>query len=79
MNIDLWDGILALPTIGSVDAERSMRMTELLLDRIASAGTRSVIVDLTGVELIDTMTANYLLQMVRAARLIGPGARSALS
>ena len=69
--IDLWDGILALPIIGSVNAERSMRMTEQLLNRIVRSGTRAVIVDLTGVDVVDTMTANYLLQMVRATRLLG--------
>lgn len=69
--IDLWDGIVAVPIVGGVDAERSMRMTERLLDRISLSGTRAVIVDLTGVDVVDTMTAHHLLQMVRAARLIG--------
>lgn len=69
--IDVWDGILALPVVGLVDTQRSIELTERLLNRIASSGTRSVIVDLTGVDLVDTMTANHLLQMIRAASLLG--------
>lgn len=69
--IDVWDGILALPVVGLVDTQRSIELTERLLNRIASSGTRSVIVDLTGVDIVDTMTANHLLQMIRAASLLG--------
>jgi rsbT co-antagonist protein RsbR len=69
--IDVWDGILALPVVGLVDTQRSIELTERLLNRIADSGTRSVIVDLTGVDLVDTMTANHLLQMIRAASLLG--------
>ncbi|MFV8755166.1 GAF domain-containing protein [Nannocystaceae bacterium ST9] len=69
--IDVWDGILALPVVGLVDTQRSIELTERLLNRIAESGTRSVIVDLTGVDLVDTMTANHLLQMIRAASLLG--------
>lgn len=69
--IDVWEGILALPIVGLVDSQRSIELTERLLDRIASSGARSVIVDLTGVDVVDTMTANHLLQMIGAAGLLG--------
>ncbi len=69
--IDVWDGIIALPVVGLVDSQRSIELTERLLNRIADSGARSVIVDLTGVDLVDTMTANHLLQMIRAASLLG--------
>lgn len=69
--IDVWDDVLALPIVGLVDTQRSVEVTERLLDRISKSSARSVIVDLTGVEVVDTMTANHLLQMVRAAGLLG--------
>lgn len=69
--IDVWDEILALPIVGLVDSQRSIELTERLLERIASTQARAVIVDLTGVDVVDTMTANHLLQMIRAARLLG--------
>jgi rsbT co-antagonist protein RsbR len=69
--IDVWDGVLALPVVGLVDTQRSIEMTERLLQRIADSGATSVIVDLTGVDVVDTMTANHLLQMIRAASLLG--------
>lgn len=69
--IDVWDDILALPIVGLVDTQRSVEVTERLLGRISSSGARAVIVDLTGVDVVDTMTANHLLQMIRAAGLLG--------
>lgn len=69
--IDVWDGILALPVVGLVDTQRSIELTERLLNRIADSGAESVIVDLTGVDVVDTMTANHILQMIRAASLLG--------
>jgi len=69
--IDVWDDILALPIVGLVDTQRSVEVTERLLARISATGARAVIVDLTGVDVVDTMTANHLLQMIRAAGLLG--------
>jgi rsbT co-antagonist protein RsbR len=69
--IDIWEGILVLPVIGLVDNQRSIDLTERLLNRIVDAGAESVIVDLTGVDVVDTMTANHILQMLRAASLLG--------
>ena len=69
--IDVWEGIIVLPIVGLVDAQRSLLLTEHLLQRISVSGARSVIVDLTGVDVVDTMTANHLLQMLSAAGLLG--------
>lgn len=69
--MDVWDGVIALPVIGLVDTQRSVELTERLLERIANTGARCVIVDVTGVDVVDTATANHLLQMVRAASLLG--------
>ena len=69
--IDVWDGILAVPIVGLVDTQRSIELTERLLNRISATGAQAVIVDLTGVEVVDTMTADHLLQMIRAATLLG--------
>lgn len=69
--IDVWEGIIVLPIVGLVDTQRSILLTERLLERISASGARSVIIDLTGVEMVDTMTANHLLQMLSAAGLLG--------
>ncbi|EYF00859.1 STAS domain-containing protein [Chondromyces apiculatus] len=69
--IDLWDDILTLPIVGVVDTQRAAEMTERLLGRIEERGTRCVIIDVTGVNVIDTMTAAHLVRMVNASRLMG--------
>jgi PAS domain S-box-containing protein len=69
--LKLWDGVLALPVIGLVDSARAAQMMERLLEEIVRSGARSSILDLTGVELVDTSTASYLLKLVRAAALLG--------
>jgi rsbT co-antagonist protein RsbR len=69
--IEVWKDVLALPIVGNVDAERSTEMTERLLARIIEHKARVVIVDITGVELVDTMTARHLVQMMNAARMLG--------
>lgn len=69
--MDVWDGVIALPVIGLVDTQRSVELTERLLERISSSGARCVIVDVTGVDVVDTATANHLLQMIRSASLLG--------
>ncbi len=69
--MDVWDGVIALPVIGLVDTQRSVELTERLLERISTSGARAVIVDVTGVDVVDTATANHLLQMIRAASLLG--------
>ena len=69
--IDLWDDILTLPIVGVVDTQRAAEMTERLLARIEERGTSCVIIDITGVSVIDTMTAQHIVRMVNASRLMG--------
>jgi rsbT co-antagonist protein RsbR len=69
--IQVWDGVLCLPVIGLVDAERAARMTEELLAAVARAGAAFVVVDLTGVAEVDASTADGIVGMVRASALLG--------
>jgi rsbT co-antagonist protein RsbR len=69
--LELWESVLALPVIGVVDSKRSAEMTERLLAEVVARQARFVIVDLTGVELIDTKTADHFVKMVRAVELVG--------
>jgi rsbT co-antagonist protein RsbR len=69
--IDLWEGVLTLPIVGVIDTQRALEMTERLLARIVESGAARVIVDLTGVELVDTMTADHIGKMTRSAALLG--------
>lgn len=69
--VQLWQGILALPLIGSVDTARSQQIMEDLLTRITETGSTMVIMDITGVPIVDTAVAKHLLQTVAAARLLG--------
>jgi rsbT co-antagonist protein RsbR len=69
--IDLWEGVLALPLVGRVDAERAARITEALLARVVAARARWVIVDLTGVDLVDAITAGGLVRLTDATELLG--------
>lgn len=69
--LDLWEGILTLPLVGAIDPERASEMTERLLERIVETSARAVILDITGVELVDTATADHLVRLARAARMLG--------
>ena len=69
--IQVWDGVLALPVIGSVDTARAQDMTEALLEKIVETGSEIVILDITGVPIVDTAVAKHLLETVSAARLLG--------
>jgi len=69
--IEVWDGILALPIIGSVDTARAQEMNEALLQRIVETGSEIVLLDITGVPVVDTAVARHLLETVAAARLLG--------
>jgi rsbT co-antagonist protein RsbR len=69
--IQVWDGILALPIVGSLDTARTQQMNERLLQRIVDTGSEIVILDITGVPLVDTAVAQHLLETVSAARLLG--------
>lgn len=69
--IDLWDDILALPIIGAVDGARSAAIMERLLHEVVAKRCRFVILDVTGVDLIDTQTASHFLALARAVELLG--------
>lgn len=69
--IQVWDGILALPIVGSVDTARAQEMNEALLERIVETGSEIVLLDITGVPVVDTAVARHLLETVSAARLLG--------
>lgn len=69
--VKLWDGILALPLIGTLDTGRSQMVTEALLDAIVRTGSEIAIIDLTGVPAVDTRMAQHLIRTVAAARLMG--------
>ena len=69
--IQVWDGILALPIVGSLDTARTQEMNEALLQKIVDTGAEIVIVDITAVPVVDTAVAKHLLETVAAARLLG--------
>jgi len=69
--IKLWDGILALPIIGTLDSARTQTVMENLLQRIVETGSDIAIIDITGVPTVDTLTAQHLLKTVTATRLMG--------
>jgi rsbT co-antagonist protein RsbR len=69
--ITVWDGILALPVIGTLDSARTQIVMENLLQRIVATGSGLAIIDITGVPTVDTVTAQHLLKTVAAARLMG--------
>jgi rsbT co-antagonist protein RsbR len=69
--VELWEGILALPLIGTLDSERTQLVMESLLTRIVETGAAIAIIDITGVPTVDTLVAQHLLKTVAAARLMG--------
>ena len=69
--VKLWDGILALPMIGTLDSNRTQVVMESLLQRIVETGADVAIIDITGVPTVDTLVAQHLLKTVTAARLMG--------
>jgi len=69
--IRLWDGILALPLIGTLDSDRTQTVMESLLEQIVASGAEIAIIDITGVPTVDTLVAQHLIKTVSAARLMG--------
>jgi rsbT co-antagonist protein RsbR len=69
--IQLWEGVLALPLIGTLDSERTQVVMESLLQTIVESGSSIAIIDITGVPTVDTLVAQHLLKTVAAARLMG--------
>ena len=69
--IQVWDKVLVLPLIGSVDSARAQQIMENVLVKISETGASVIIVDITGVPVIDTLVASHLIKTVSAARLLG--------
>jgi len=69
--VKLWDGILALPLIGTLDSARTQVVMESLLQRVVGTGSVVAIIDITGVPTVDTLVAQHLIKTVTAARLMG--------
>jgi len=69
--VKLWEGILALPVIGTLDSARTQIVMESLLQAIVQSNSRVAIIDITGVPTVDTVVAQHLLKTVTAARLMG--------
>ena len=69
--VKLWDGVLAVPMIGTLDSSRTQLVMESLLTRIVETGSELAIIDITGVPTVDTLVAQHLLKTVTAIRLMG--------
>ena len=69
--VKLWDGVVAVPLIGTLDSERTQIVMESLLERIVDTNSTMAIIDITGVPTVDTLVAQHLLKTVAAARLMG--------
>jgi len=69
--VQLWEGILVLPLIGTLDSKRTQSVMEALLHRIVETESEIAIIDITGVPTVDTLTAQHLLKTVTATRLMG--------
>ncbi|MCY1058906.1 AAA family ATPase [Nannocystis sp. SCPEA4] len=69
--IEVWEGVVLMPLFGTIDTGQAMRMQELLLDAIGRLRARFAIIDLTGVEVVDTGTAQHIIGLVRAVQLLG--------
>jgi rsbT co-antagonist protein RsbR len=69
--VKLWEGILALPVIGTLDSARAQAVMESLLTTIMETGSKIAVIDITGVPTVDTVVAQHLMKTVAAARLMG--------
>lgn len=69
--VKIWDGILALPLIGTLDSKRTMIVMEKLLEKIVDTAATVAILDITGVPTVDTLVANHIMKTVAATRLLG--------
>jgi rsbT co-antagonist protein RsbR len=69
--MEVWDGILCLPIVGIMDSSRSADMTDALLRAVVATRARATIIDITGIEVMDTHTADHFIRMAKAVRLLG--------
>ena len=73
--IKVWDGILALPIIGTLDSARTQVVMESLLSQIVETGSSITILDISGVPAVDSLVAQHLIKTVSATRLMGAECR----
>jgi rsbT co-antagonist protein RsbR len=69
--VKLWDGVVAVPLVGTLDSARAQVVMEKLLQTLVDTGSGYAIVDITGVPAVDTQVAQHILKTVVAARLMG--------
>jgi rsbT co-antagonist protein RsbR len=69
--IEVWDSVLCLPVVGVLDTSRSVEMTESLMRSILDNKARCVIIDITGIDVMDTRTADHFIRMAKALRHLG--------
>ena len=69
--VRLWDGIIAVPLVGTLDSARTQLVMEKLLETLVATGADHAVLDITGVPTVDTEVAQHLLKTVNAARLLG--------
>lgn len=69
--MEVWDGVLCLPVVGIMDTVRSAEMTSNLLQAVVEKKTRCTIIDITGIDVMDTRTVDHFMRMARAVRLLG--------
>lgn len=69
--VEIWDGVLLVPLVGTLDDKRSSQLSTALLEAVRSEGARVVLVDITGCTVVDTFTAAHLINTVRSVRLLG--------
>lgn len=69
--IEVWQGVLCLPVVGVMDTARSAEMTNSLLEMIVEKSARFAIIDITGIEVMDTRTVDHFIRMAKAVRLLG--------
>jgi rsbT co-antagonist protein RsbR len=69
--IELWEGVLCLPVVGIMDTARSTEMTNSLLQAITTKKARYAIIDITGIEVMDTGTVDHFMRMAKSIRLLG--------
>jgi anti-anti-sigma regulatory factor len=69
--LEVWDGILVMPLVGTVDTQRAQQIMEDLLESVAKGQAAVVIIDITGVPVIDTQVGDHLLKTMEAAKMLG--------
>jgi len=69
--VQVWEGVVLVPLIGTLDSARTQQLMERLLQRVTETGSPVAVIDITGVPAIDTQTAQHLIETIRAVRLVG--------